>query len=206
MGRLIACSATKRGSERTIAGSKARIDDRAAEASPVWARPSSRLGLRPTALLLAFGPEGKRAAPDRPRARQHGQSVVELALVVPILVLLMCGALDLGRIFYSYSGVANATRVGAAHAIDLGTLDSVAAATKAASVRAAIKREAQPFVTLGDSDIQIDALGGWVSGQQATITVTYEFPLLVPYSVARWATPGEGNNVKFAYVSKVRFR
>jgi Flp pilus assembly protein TadG len=44
---------------------------------------------------------------------ERGQSLVELALVLPLLLLLFGGIVDLGRVFYTYIGLTNATREGA---------------------------------------------------------------------------------------------
>ncbi len=43
----------------------------------------------------------------------RGQSLVELALVTPVLFLLMLGILDFARVFFSYVTVSNAARTGA---------------------------------------------------------------------------------------------
>ncbi|MBS1253227.1 MAG: hypothetical protein MAG451_02276 [Anaerolineales bacterium] len=53
-----------------------------------------------------------------PRAphRQEGQSLVELALLLPVLMLIFAGVLDLGRAFQAYITVANAAREGARYA------------------------------------------------------------------------------------------
>ena len=50
--------------------------------------------------------------PDKCSA-QEGQSLVELALLLPILLLIMTGVLDLGRAFHAYITVVNAAREGA---------------------------------------------------------------------------------------------
>jgi Flp pilus assembly protein TadG len=44
---------------------------------------------------------------------EHGASLIELALVTPILLLLMIGAVDLGRAYYVGLEVANAAHSGA---------------------------------------------------------------------------------------------
>ena len=52
----------------------------------------------------------------RDRRRSRGQSLVELALVLPVILLLVMMALDFGRAFYSWVTITNATRVGANYA------------------------------------------------------------------------------------------
>jgi Flp pilus assembly protein TadG len=48
--------------------------------------------------------------------RTVGQALVELALILPVLLILVLGAVDLGRVFYSQITVTNAAREGALEA------------------------------------------------------------------------------------------
>ncbi|MHB8440130.1 MAG: TadE family protein [Acidimicrobiales bacterium] len=48
------------------------------------------------------------------RKRSRGQALVELALMAPVMMALLLGTVDLGRLFYTYIGVNNAAREGAA--------------------------------------------------------------------------------------------
>jgi hypothetical protein len=56
-----------------------------------------------------------RAAKNRPRERnlRHAKRFIELSLVIPILLLISIGAVDLGRMFFSYIQMSNAVRAGA---------------------------------------------------------------------------------------------
>lgn len=47
--------------------------------------------------------------------RRRGQSLVELGVALPFLLLLMLGTLDLGRMFFDYIELRNAVREGAAY-------------------------------------------------------------------------------------------
>ena len=47
---------------------------------------------------------------------QRGQALVELALVLPVLICISMGLLDLGRVFYIHTGLTNAAREGAREA------------------------------------------------------------------------------------------
>jgi hypothetical protein len=49
----------------------------------------------------------------RRRERTRGQSLVEFALVLPIMLILLAAAIDLGRLFYAYVAVENAAKEGA---------------------------------------------------------------------------------------------
>jgi len=45
--------------------------------------------------------------------REDGAAMVELAIVLPVLLLLFVGAVELGRMFYTYTTLAKATKSGA---------------------------------------------------------------------------------------------
>ena len=63
---------------------------------------------------------GKRFHTARRRGRRSGQSVVEFALVLPILVILMLAVVDLARIYTTMLTVESAAR----EAADFGTFGS----------------------------------------------------------------------------------
>jgi Flp pilus assembly protein TadG len=44
---------------------------------------------------------------------QRGQAIVEMALMVPLLLMIVMGAIDFGRAFFAYTSAANAAREGA---------------------------------------------------------------------------------------------
>ncbi len=50
-------------------------------------------------------------------ATARGQSLVEFALILPILILMLVGVLDFGRAIYAYNTINNAAREGARLAI-----------------------------------------------------------------------------------------
>ena len=47
------------------------------------------------------------------RKQENGSSIVELAIVFPILLVLFVGIAELGRLFYTYTTLSKATKVGA---------------------------------------------------------------------------------------------
>ena len=56
--------------------------------------------------------QGARARPrpllGRTRRARRGQALVELAIILPVMLFLLLGALDLGRVFYANITVASA--------------------------------------------------------------------------------------------------
>jgi hypothetical protein len=60
----------------------------------------------------------------RGRRRSAGQSLVELALILPVFLLLLLTALDLGRLMYSQIAITNAAKEGALVASQGGTFQT----------------------------------------------------------------------------------
>jgi len=59
------------------------------------------------------------------RFRQRGQALVEFALLVPVLILILLGTVDAGRLIFAYNAVSNAAREGGRTAIVNQTADEV---------------------------------------------------------------------------------
>jgi Flp pilus assembly protein TadG len=53
--------------------------------------------------------------------KQKGQSLVELALVVMVVLVIMAGVLDLGRLFYTYLALFDGAQEGATYASEFPT-------------------------------------------------------------------------------------
>jgi hypothetical protein len=67
----------------------------------------------------------------RPFSRfERGQSLVEFALVLPILLILLLGILDFGRAISAYNSVSNGARTGARVAIVNQDIDAISAAVQ----------------------------------------------------------------------------
>jgi Flp pilus assembly protein TadG len=54
----------------------------------------------------------------------QGQAIVEFAIVLPILLLLLVGILEVGRLVFMYSAVTNASRNAVRYAAAVGLVDS----------------------------------------------------------------------------------
>ncbi len=52
-------------------------------------------------------------SPSQSGKRDHGQSLVEVALTLPLLFLILFGTIDLGRAYFAYVTITNASREGA---------------------------------------------------------------------------------------------
>lgn len=102
---------------------------------------------------------------------QKGQSLVEFALVLPLLLLLICGIVDLGRLLFAYSSLNMTTQ----EAVRLGGLGKSKAAIEAYAkqhIRVGSASTLQVTVTPPDSVRK--------SGDDVTVTLTYSLPLITP--------------------------
>src|SRR5260370_23569681 len=79
--------------------------------------------------------------------REDGSSIIELAIVFPILLILFVGTAEVWRLFYTYTTLAKATKVGAR---DLPTSRNVVNGT--ATEIATAKTEARSLVVCGFKD------------------------------------------------------
>ena len=118
------------------------------------------------------------------RTYHRGQGILEFALVLPVLFLVVFGVLDLGRIFFATIGLTNAAREGVRYLTlhpddvsnELGAfLGSTAAAIDEANYSGLSVSGSQVAVNCAntDGDDFCD------SGTPATVTVTFDFDLIL---------------------------
>lgn len=67
------------------------------------------------------------------RKSQKGQAIVEMALVLPILLLIVFGIMEFGRVFNAYLVITNASREGARQGVVGGTDTQITDSVKAAA-------------------------------------------------------------------------
>ena len=107
-----------------------------------------------------------------------GQELVEFAVMLPFLLIVLIGVIDLGRVFHATITIANATRTGARYATSYGfestgggvTMDSAAIAARAQS-------EAQNSGIILDS-VSTNCPGGCAHGGPVVVTATHNFTFL----------------------------
>lgn len=111
--------------------------------------------------------------------KEKGQAMLEFALILPILLILVCGIIDFGWLFYNQSELNNCAREGARYAI-VNTGKDEAIANKVNNIAAAsIKPITIEITYLGD-DVKITLsskvkvltplTGIFVSNQQVNLT------------------------------------
>ena len=121
------------------------------------------------------------------KSRTRGQSLVELALILPVFMLFFAAVLDLGRIAAAQVAVENAAREGAFQAADTPTdFDSTTGCPAGGAtnkVYCRIKLESSGGVTINPTDVSVacnpvDCSTG--IGNTVTVRVNGHFRLLTP--------------------------
>jgi Flp pilus assembly protein TadG len=110
------------------------------------------------------------------REKESGQSLVELALVLTLMLGMTMAVFDLGRAFYAYMSVVHSAREGARAAMDCSNTngDVIAAATNATSLTVSVSLSMSACAT-----------GSWSRPNQSTVTVTHSFSWVTP-AIGPW--------------------
>ena len=122
---------------------------------------------------LQFNPGTLNA--HRARGGAPAQELVELAILIPLLMLIAFGVLDLGRVFHASITIENAAREGAR----LGTFDPF----DTVGIVAATQAEAQNSgIDLSSSTITVSCPDGACgSGLPVRVTIQYPFQLVMGF-------------------------
>jgi len=125
-----------------------------------------------------------------PAKHERGQSLVELAITLPILILLLLGTLDFGMAIFSYSMLRDAAQEGAFYgSFNPDNEEEIENRARKISPRA----EDVVFsstVRLRDTDtvkVKVEALGDACQGatngvaNSIQVKVTYRYPILMPF-------------------------
>lgn len=125
-----------------------------------------------------------RAVRRTPRPRRQGAAAVELALLLPLLLLFMLGAVDFGRFAHAYLGVTNSARAGAGYA----SMHDYTASSKPAwddALRATARAEMQYLMDAdpahGENDLVVTAVRTIEADgyRRVAVDVAYPFDTLV---------------------------
>lgn len=108
----------------------------------------------------------------RSRPSLAGQGLVEFALTLPLLILIMVGVLDLGRLYFASMTVTNAAREGARYGAANPGASDIAAHAQNEAVGSMIN-PSQLIVDLSSKFPQGCALGNPIQ-----VKVTYNFQLI----------------------------
>lgn len=117
------------------------------------------------------------------RCQERGQSLVEMALLLPLLILILMALFDFGRAIYAFNTVSNAARDGARLAIvDQRTSGSTyLAAIEAANQATGLGLDAtDPSEVLVTFPNPLSNCSNPGIGCPVSVTVTYEFSPITP--------------------------
>jgi Flp pilus assembly protein TadG len=105
--------------------------------------------------------------------KSRGQSLVEVALVLPILVMLLLGLLDFGRAYYTIVALRDAADEGAAYGAT-NPNDEPGITRRAAEASRAL-------VNIQEGDVSVSAPNK-ATGEPITVTVTVQLVLYTPFA------------------------
>ncbi|MBN1179861.1 MAG: pilus assembly protein [Anaerolineae bacterium] len=104
--------------------------------------------------------------------RERGQSIVELALVLPLLLIVLLGLLDLGRVYYVMVALEDMAAEGVSYAtIHPTEVDEVQLRAAAGS---------SGLVTVVTSTIRMESTG-MAPGDTVTVTVPFSYTFVTPF-------------------------
>lgn len=125
---------------------------------------------------------------QQPHAK--GQSLVEMTLVLPILLILLAGAVDAGMAFFSFVAVREASQEAAAYASICPVTSSGSANTTAIIARARNSSD-NPVDLLDTTNVLVSVTfspSSPAAGGSVTVTVTYNYSTIMPLFETFWGT------------------
>jgi uncharacterized membrane protein len=103
--------------------------------------------------------------------REKGQSLTEMALVLPVVLVILAVVLDLGRLYYITVALTDAAGEGATYAA-INPKDTTGAITRA-------QEASGGFVQIDTGMVTVDA-PAIAAGAPVTVTVRYNFKVATP--------------------------
>jgi Flp pilus assembly protein TadG len=138
----------------------------------------------PNSIASSPGTSGSLAARRSGRRLRatNGQTVVEFALVLPILSLVLFGIIQFGLLFYNYIDLTSATREGARKAaVSRLQPNGVQLAKDAIAASTSVVDDSQTTITVTPGQ-------PWTSGQDVDVKVTYPYSLNI-MGIVLWSGP-----------------
>jgi Flp pilus assembly protein TadG len=121
-----------------------------------------------------------RQRPICQQTERCGAAAIEFAIVLPILMTILLGATDFGRVSHSTIAIANAARSGAAYA-SMNPFDSSTQSAWTTNVNQAVKDELSQSTVFDTSKLIITVNNTVESGglRRVSVQVTYPFKTIV---------------------------
>jgi len=106
------------------------------------------------------------------RRKENGQSIVEMALLLPVLLLMLLGLLDFGRIYYAMVTMNDAAQEGAAYAA-MRPNDAAGISQRAAAASTGL-------ITIQPGDVTFVPPASLQAGAPVIVIVSYDFTFYTP--------------------------
>jgi Flp pilus assembly protein TadG len=155
-------------------------------------------------------PQGKKAScfQSSRRSAQSGSAIIETALILPMLILMACGTMDLARVFFAGIVVESAARAGVQTAsFNVGEAGAIGETNEAAQNDASgqgltgISTTSRTFCGCNTSITEVSCSTATCSGKTPSgyveTVASYTFVPIIPY-------PGIPSNI--VLTSNVKFR
>lgn len=128
------------------------------------------------------------SARSRSRSRSRGQALVELAIILPLLLVIVGAAIDLGRLFTAYVSIENAAKEGAFYGATNPLCDVPKTGCANPNTVDWHVRNELPGVTIGAPSVEcLDAVSGTtkaltacVENDRYRVGVSHQFALVTP--------------------------
>lgn len=101
-----------------------------------------------------------------------GQALVELALTLPLIIMLVMGTIEFGRMFHSYLVITNASREGARVAIT--GVDNTTINSRIDVVTASLDNTKEIIISPDDKGLRLSTI-------PVTVTINYNHNIITPF-------------------------
>ena len=112
--------------------------------------------------------------------RRKGQGLVEFALILPVLIILLMGVVDLGRTYYVYVAITDAAREGVAYGAPHASSvlnDPAGWEALTDEIKERASRATEGLVTVQEDQVTVTVSE---SHDALTVTVTHSVELITP--------------------------
>jgi Flp pilus assembly protein TadG len=116
--------------------------------------------------------------------RHRGQSLIELAIVLPVLVVVVLLAVDLGRAYFTSVALRGVAEYGVRYAANFPTRTDLQLETKAREEAT----NASGLIPLDITEVNVTP-SPRVTGDDVVMTVRARFTPIVPYDLLGWGPP-----------------
>ena len=110
------------------------------------------------------------------RKSERGQSLVELAVSITVILLLLAGAVDFSIAYFSFAAMQDAAQEGALY----GSVNP----TDTAGIITRVRRASSNPVDLEDTglvDVKVTLIGDACEGNEVRVNVIYDYPISMPF-------------------------